>query len=66
MRNPWLKQNPWLSMWMSGANAVLGSARGRATVEARRQAAAMTTSATKEMLRFWTSAMTPPRKKPSR
>jgi hypothetical protein len=38
MTNPWLKKNPWLSMWMSGANAVLGSARARATAEAKRQA----------------------------
>ena len=66
MTNPWLKKNPGLSMWMSGANAVLGSARGRATAEARRQATAMTTHAAKETMRFWTSAMTPPRKKSSK
>ena len=63
MTNPWMKKNPWLSMWMSGANAVLGSARGRATAEARRQATAMTTNAAKQTVRFWTSVMTPQRKK---
>mgnify|MGYP003288939198 CR=1 FL=1 len=66
MTNPWLKKNPWLSIWMSGANAVLGSARGRATAEARRQATATTTHAAKEAVRFWTSVMAPPRKKSSR
>jgi hypothetical protein len=25
VKNPWLKKNPLLSMWLSGANAVLGS-----------------------------------------
>ena len=66
MTNPWLKKNPWLSMWMSGANAVLGSARGRATAEARRQATTIVTHAAKETMRFWTSVMTPPRKKSSK
>ena len=66
MTNPWLKKNPWLSLWLSGANAVLGSTRGRATAEARRQAAAMTNRAISETVRFWTAAVTPPRKKRSR
>ena len=70
MSNPWLKKNPWLSLWMSGANAMLGSARGRATAEARRQAAAMTNRAIDETVRFWTGfwtgAMTAPPKKTSR
>ena len=65
MRNPWLKKNPWLSMWLSGANSILGSARGRATAEGRRQAATMTNAAIQETTRFWTAAVTP-RKKPSR
>jgi hypothetical protein len=41
MKNPWIKKNPLMSMWMSGANAVLGSARSRATAEGKRQAATM-------------------------
>ena len=41
MKNPWLKKNPLMSMWMSGANAVFGAARGRANAEARRQATTM-------------------------
>jgi hypothetical protein len=66
MSNPWLKKNPWLSMWMSGANAVMGSARGRATAEARRHAVAMSTQAVKETTRLWTAAVAPTRKKSSR
>ena len=63
MKNPWLKKNPWLSMWMSGANSILGSARGRATAEGRRQAATMTSDAINGAVRFWTAAVTPPRKR---
>ena len=37
MKNPWLKKNPFLSMWLSGANTIVGSARGRMTAEANRQ-----------------------------
>ena len=37
MSNPWLKKNPLMSMWMSGANAVMGAARSRATAEGERQ-----------------------------
>ena len=31
MKNPWLKKNPLMSMWLSGANAMLGVARSQAT-----------------------------------
>ena len=47
MRNPWIKKNPLMSMWLSGANAVMGSARGRSTAEAKRQATAMVAEGTK-------------------
>jgi hypothetical protein len=65
MRNPWLKKNPMMSMWLSGANAVMGSARSRATAEAKRQATAIMAEGTKQMVRFWTAgSMAPaPRKK---
>jgi hypothetical protein len=32
--NPWMKKNPFMSMWLSGANAVGSRARGHAAVEA--------------------------------
>ncbi|SAK59201.1 hypothetical protein AWB82_02637 [Caballeronia glebae] len=51
MKNPWVKKNPFLSMWLSGANAVIGATRGRATAQAKRQASTL-----------WSAALTPPRK----
>jgi hypothetical protein len=69
MRNPWTKKNPLLSMWLSGANAVVGSARGRATAEAKRQAATMMAEGAKQMVRFWSGVLVAPsprKKKKSR
>ena len=65
MRNPWIKKNPFMSMWLSGANAVAGSVRGRATSEAKRQAATAMTKGVKQMVNFWSAAWmtSPPRKK---
>lgn len=62
MKNPWTRKNPFLSMWLSGANAVGGAARGRAVGEAKRQAATAYTTAyseaTKQVTDFWTQALT--------
>jgi hypothetical protein len=68
MRNPWIKKNPFMSMWMSGANAVWGAARSRATAEGKRQAATMMSHDAKEVARFWSNALTstPRKKKKSR
>lgn len=55
MKNPWAKKNPLLSMWLSGANAVAGSARGRAIAEGRRQ---MNRGA-KQAAGFWRALLTP-------
>ena len=57
MKNPWLKKNPFMSMWLSGAKTVLHSARGRATAEGKRQAASMMAEGSRQMARFWTGAM---------
>lgn len=37
MANPWLKKNPFMSMWLSAANRVAGTLRGQVTAQARRQ-----------------------------
>jgi hypothetical protein len=55
MKNPWMKKNPFLSMWLSGANAVAGSARGHVTAAAKRGTTA-----------FWTAALAPPKPKKKR
>jgi hypothetical protein len=57
MKNPWLKKNPLMSMWLSGANTVLNSARGRATSEGKRQGASVMAEGSRQMVRFWTGAM---------
>lgn len=66
MRNPWTKKNPFLSMWLSGANAVAGSVRGRATAEAKRQATSAMTKGAKQMSDFWTAGLTSPARKKSK
>ena len=37
MRNPWIKKNPFMSMWLSTANAWMGVARGYTSAAAKRQ-----------------------------
>ena len=64
MKNPWTKKNPFMSMWLSGANAVAGSVCGRASAAAKRQTAAAVRSGNRQIADFWTSALTPP--KPAR
>ena len=69
MKNPWTKKNPFMSMWLSGANSVAGAARGRVAAESKRQTTAMTNEATKQVLGFWSGLMAPPpakRKKKTR
>ncbi|QAU35184.1 hypothetical protein [Janthinobacterium sp. 17J80-10] len=63
MKNPWTKKNPFLSMWLSGANAVAGAARSRATAEARRQTALMMAQGSRQMAELWGEAVGVPRKK---
>ena len=46
------EKNPFLSMWLSGANAVAGKARSAGKAEAGRQQTGMIKQAT----RFWTGA----------
>ena len=58
MANPWLKKNPFMSLWLSGANRVAGSVRGQVAAEAKRQAALATRQAGNEMIKFWTGAAT--------
>ncbi|GAC1525367.1 MAG: hypothetical protein NVS2B4_01270 [Ramlibacter sp.] len=53
MSNPWLKKNPFMSMWLTAANKAAGSGRGRATSALRREVAASQTDATRQILDFW-------------
>lgn len=60
MKNPWVKRNPLLSMWLSSANAIAGTARGKANAAARREAAAMMRRTTKQIADAWSDALVPP------
>ena len=48
-------KNPFMSMFLSAANKVAGSARAQATAAVKREAA----KNTKEMTKAWTDALTP-------
>ena len=63
MTNPWLKKNPFMSMWLSAANRVAGTARGQATAQAKRQVQAAVTAATNENLKLMSSAASTPASK---
>jgi hypothetical protein len=60
MPNPWLKKNPFMSMWLSGANSVAGSLRGQAAGQAKRQAASATTKAMNDLVGIWFAGVTAP------
>ena len=53
MRNPWTTKNPFMSVWLSAANKVMGSARGHATAAAKRQVSAAQTEMAKQVIDFW-------------
>ena len=58
MSNPWLKKNPFMSIWLSGANSVASRARGRIAAEAKRQSTIAVNRAASDMFTMWTDAMT--------
>jgi hypothetical protein len=53
MANPWLKKNPFMSMWLSGANSVTNTARVRITAEAKRHSTAAVTKAMSDIFAAW-------------
>ena len=57
MRNPWLKKNPYLSMWLSASNAVTGAVITQTKAQAKRQAATASTLAVREVAEAWSAAM---------
>jgi hypothetical protein len=60
MSNPWLKKNPFMSVWLSNANRVAGSVRAQATAQAKRQVNAAVTEATNETIKLWSEALMTP------
>ena len=51
MANPWTKKNPFMSLWLSGANKMASRARGQARAETTKQQSART----RQAARFWTN-----------
>jgi len=66
MSNPFLKKNPFMSMWLSEANRMAASMRGQATAHAKRQINAAVAQATKDGLKLLTEAPALPKAKPKR
>ena len=46
-------KNPWMSMWLSGANAWTGAARGMYAAETKKAQTAVTAETTRQMMAFW-------------
>ncbi len=64
MKNPWTRRNPWMSMWLSGANAIAGSVRSRAMAEGKRQAAIAMKKNMRQIAEFWNGTwLEPPPKR---
>ena len=59
MSNPWLKKNPFMSMWLSAANSMTSAARAQMAASAKRQSKAAMAQATHDAIDFWTGALTP-------
>ena len=68
MSNPWLKKNPFMSMWLSGANRIAGTMRSQGTAQAKRQISTAVTKVTNDNLKalFGGAAPTLPKAKPKR
>ena len=49
-------KNPFLSFWLSGANAAASASRGFWAAEMQRQQTAMMNEMMKQTMRFWTGA----------
>ena len=62
MSNPWLKKNPYMSMWLSGANSVANTARGKIAGHAKRQSTAVLNKTSRDIFSFWTGALSAPLK----
>ena len=68
MSNPWLKKNPFMSMFLSGANRIASTMRGQATAQAKRQINAAVTKTTNDNLKAMLGETAPatPKAKPKR
>lgn len=59
MSNPWLKKNPFMSMWLSSANRMAAPLRSQATAHVKRQMSTAVADASRESLKLWFGALPP-------
>jgi hypothetical protein len=59
--NPWLKKNPFMSMWLSSFNTAANSMRGYASSQLKRQTAATTAQVTKSFVDAWLGVPSKPK-----
>lgn len=57
MKNPWTKKNPFMSMWLSGANTIANQVRGQSAAAVKREANAIAARGFGDVLDFWSKAM---------
>jgi len=53
MSNPWLRSNPFMGMWLGGANSTANSAHRRIAADARHQSTVAVTKATSDKVTIW-------------
>ena len=58
MSRPWTKKNPYMSAWLSGANAIAGSARGHAGKAIQGQVSEATRQMTEIVMSAWLAPLT--------
>ena len=52
--------NPWMSVWLSAANAWVGVVRGSWAAEMRRQQTSMMNEVARQVMRFWQGSLLVP------
>jgi len=57
MSNPWLKKNPFMSMWLSGAHSIANAAHGQIAAVVKRESTAALNQATQDAFILWTGVM---------
>ena len=59
MSNPWLKKNPFMSMWLSAANRLAGFLSRQAPAQAKRPLNEAVSEVTRQILKIWSDGANP-------
>ena len=60
MKNPWTSKNPFMSLWLSGANKITNAARGQATAAVKRETQGAVKQGTRNWFDFWSGGVKAP------